>query len=576
MKKNLFFVFILSNLIVCSCSNENVKIIGYWEATFSDSIQNPKQYFCFEKALNTLRLTMDEPKEDWYDIPGEKVYFQNDSLYFERFWGLEKYYGKFSSIDSAFYGFKQVSNKPPIPFTMQKTQLMNLTYKLPRVNINGESISIYQYSKPVQFDDNFNCSNLADAGIDSTLIIELINKILLREIPNIHSLLIMKDNKFVLEEYFYNYSPNRLHRVHSVTKSFTSALLGIAIDRNFIADTNEPVWKYFSDRNSTKWVNDKYVVQIAHLLSMSAGLDWKGLTIGETNDDIDMYKTADYFGYLLNKDLRYKPGTNFCYNNGLSLMLGHVIEKSSGLPVDSFAKENLFKQLEINNYSWDMDDNRITRTDGGLKLRPRDMLTFGQLYINGGKWNNKQVISENWIQKSTEAKINSTDQEYAFHWWIRNYSINNILFRTIYALGHGEQAIILVPEQKLAFVMTAGNYLQSEHRPFEIMAQFILPSISTTLPEKTDFTVKELSEYVGEYRVSPDETIKIQVINGFLVAGDTSAVSCRLIPISEHYFEMVSKQRKGQVLFLTDSLGKITTAEVYADGQRVEVIPKIK
>jgi len=479
MKKFLFFILVFSYLIVCSCSSRNEKIIGYWEATFADSNQNPNQYFDFKVTQNTLRLTMDEPGEDWYDIPGEKVYFQNDSLYFERFWGLEKYYGKFSSIGSAFYGFKEVYNKPPIPFTMQKTQLKNLTFKMPRVNINGKKVSRYHYSKPVQLDDNFNCSNLADAGIDSTLIIKLINKILLQEIPNIHSLLIMKDNKLVLEEYFYNYSPNRLHRVHSVTKSFTSALLGIAIDRNFIADADEPVWKYFSDRNSTKWVNDRYDIQIAHLLSMSAGLDWKGLTLGESNDDIDMYKTDDYFGYLLNKDLKYKPGTNFCYNNGLSLMLGHAIEKSSGLPVDSFATEYLFNQLEINDYSWDVDDNRIVRTDGGLKLRPRDMLKFGQLYINGGKLHNSQVISENWIRKSIEPKISSTDQEYAFHWWVKNYSVNNTLFRTIYALGHGEQAIILVPEQKLIFVMTAGNYLQTEHRPFEILKDYILPSFQT-------------------------------------------------------------------------------------------------
>ena len=191
--------------MVCSCSDRNDKIIGYWEATFADSIQNPIQYFDFKVTQSTLRLAMDEPREDWYDIPGEKVYFHNDSLYFEKFWGLEKYYGKFSSVDSTFHGFKQVSNKSPIPFTMQKTHLKNLIFKIPRVNINGKSISSYHYSKPVQLNDNFICSNLADAGIDSTLIIKLINKILLQEIQKIHSLLIMKDNKLVLEEYFYNY-----------------------------------------------------------------------------------------------------------------------------------------------------------------------------------------------------------------------------------------------------------------------------------------------------------------------------------------------------------------------------------
>jgi len=565
MKKYLFIILIFSGFIVCSCSGRNEKIIGYWEATFADSNQNPIQYFDFKVTRNTLRLTMGEPTEDWYDIPGEKVYFQNDSLYFERFWGLEKYYGKFSSVDDAFYGFKQVANKLPIPFTMQKTPLKNLTFKIPRLNINGKHISGYHYSKPVQLDDNFNCSDLADAGIDSTLIIKLVNKILHQEIPNIHSLLIMKDNKLVLEEYFYNYSPYRLHSVHSVTKSFTSALLGIAIDRNFIADTNEPVWKYFSDRNSTKWVNDRYDIQIAHLLSMSAGLDWKGLTLGESNDDIDMYKTADYFGYLLNKDLKYLPGTKFCYNNGLSLMLGHVIEKSTGLPVDSFAKEYLFKQLDIKKYSWDIDDNGICRTDGGLKLRPRDMLTFGQLYINGGKWNNKQVISENWIQKSTGSKISSTNQEYSFHWWIKNYRVNGTLFRTFYALGHGEQTIILVPEQKLVFVMTAGNYLQTEHRPFEILKDYILPSIQAVLTTKPDTNIEK---FVGDYEINADEIITIEKINNSLIAKDPSGATFKLIPKSSLNFVIENTPR--EVYFVTNEQGIIIAAEVYVNGQRVD------
>lgn len=131
-------------------------------------------------------------------------------------------------------------------------------------------------------------------------------------IPNIHSLLILKDNKLVLEEYFYEYSPTRLHRVHSATKSITSALTGIAIDQKLIANVNEPVWKYFNDRNNTKWVSDKYNIRIHNLLSMSAGLDWKGLTLNESNDDIDMYITKDYFGYLLNKNQKFSPGTTFC------------------------------------------------------------------------------------------------------------------------------------------------------------------------------------------------------------------------------------------------------------------------
>ena len=160
-------------------------------------------------------------------------------------------------------------------------------------------------------------------------------------------------------------------------------------------------------------------------------------------------------------------------------MLGHILEESTGLSVDDFTREHLFKDLGITNYSWDIGDNGITRTDGGLKMRPRDMLKLGLLYLNKGVWQNQQLVSANWIITSTETKMNAGGQDYGFHWWIRNYRVNQDMIESFYALGHGEQAIIIVPDQKLVVVLTAGNYLQPEHRPFEIMTEYILPSITT-------------------------------------------------------------------------------------------------
>lgn len=284
---------------------------------------------------------------------------------------MEKYDGKLLPGDSIITGIKQIRNKQPILFSIRKISKDKLDFKLPRSASDNKSFGKYFYNKPTQDSDSFLCSTLNDVGIDTVQIFSLINKILTREIPNIHSLLIIKDNKLVLEEYFYNYTADKPHRVHSVTKSITSALTGIAIDKKTIPDIEEPVWKYFTDWDKTKWISQKYNIRIKHLLSMTAGLDWKGLTPNESNDDIDMYKTNDYFGFLLNKSQKFTPGTNFSYNNGLSLMLGHIIEKASGISIDSFSKEFLFNDLNIKNYSWDIDDNGITRMDGGLKMRPR-------------------------------------------------------------------------------------------------------------------------------------------------------------------------------------------------------------
>lgn len=381
MKFSLIFLSCIF-LFTSGCKSNSEKFIGQWETVFRDSTQNPLQYMFFSYSTNGLQLFADEPAEDWYGIPAEKLFISEDSIYFEKYWGLEKYSGKFHPGDSIILGVKTIQHNKSFPFVMKKISEENLAYKIPRLDENGNSVKRYHYVKPVEREDNFICASLTDVKIDTTYIYDLLNKILSKEIPNIHSLLILKDNKLVLEEYFYDYAFNRPHRIHSATKSITSALVGIAIDKGLIANVNEPVEKYFKDYYAAKWIKRKYDIQIQHLLSMSAGLDWKNLTLNESNDDMDMYKAEDYFEFLLNKELKYEPGTNFCYNNGLSLMLGRIIEKSSGLSVEDFAKGNLFIPLNIRNYSWDVAANGVTRTDGGLKMLPRDMLKFGSLYLN--------------------------------------------------------------------------------------------------------------------------------------------------------------------------------------------------
>jgi CubicO group peptidase (beta-lactamase class C family) len=570
MKLFISSTLIIATLFVCSCTNKNSKIIGSWKASFDDSIENPIQYLDFNKAQNKLIVSIDEPDEDWYNIPGEKLYFQNDSLHFERFWGLEKYDGKMQPGDSVIKGFKQIGNKYPIAFKLKKISKERLLYKIPRHGQNGKSVVKYNYKIPIQNSDDFLCSTLEDVGMDTAQICNLINKILTKEIPNIHSLLIFKDNKLVLEEYFYNYSEIKPHRVHSVTKSFTSALTGIAVDRKFIPDINEYVWKYFTDWDKSKWVSEKYDIQINHLLSMSAGLDWKGLTLNESNDDIDMDKTDDYFGYLLNKNQKFSPGTNFTYNNGLSLMLGHIIEKASGLRIDSFSREFLFKDLNITNYSWDIDGNGITRMDGGLKMKPRDMLKFGLLYLNEGTWQGKQIISKDWIKNSTLQKISVNDRGYAYHWWTKDYSVNGTLFKTYFALGFGEQAIIVVPDSKLVFVMTAGNYMQVEHRPFEIMAQYILPSLKVV----NNNTQAKLTGFTGDYQINPTESINIELKDSTLLATDPAGIKFKLKRKSNLSF--ITEDQSREIQFIADENGTIVTAEIFVQGQKVETLMKIK
>ncbi len=424
-------------------------------------------------------MLIDEPSEGILGIPGEQLLFSKDSLHYESLWGLFKYDGSFISGDSVIQGIRVVNNDNPSSFTMKKIKGKELLYKIPRVDAHGERIYSYSYNKPKQKDDGLESAELSEAGIDSTFIYRLIEDILKGKMATIHSLLLLKDDKLVLEEYFHAYNENKLHPIESVTKSFTSALTGIAIDKQFIPDVNEPVLNYLDKWDHTQWVMKKYNISIKNLLTMTAGLEWKAFIPNEYNDDMNIYLAQDYIEYILNKDLKDPPGERFFYNNRLMYLQGQIIEESTGISVDSFATRYLFDQLGIKDHAWKVYNNGVTETGGGLKLIPRDLMKFGSLYLNHGKWQDKQIISSEWILASTKIQIKAGNQAYGFNWWIKHYKIDNNTFEVYYALGHGEQTIMVLPELNAVFVMTAGNFFQTPQRLDEIMTAYILPALKT-------------------------------------------------------------------------------------------------
>lgn len=574
MKKQIFFFLILSFLIICSCNNQYEKITGYWEVTFTDSISYTKQILHFEKERGNLKLTIDEPLDGILNIPGENPFFANDSLHYESMWGLFKYNGRFVSGDSLIQGFRLVNNATPSPFIMRRKPEKELLYKIPKVNFNGERIYNYSYHKPLQKDDGLECSTLSEVGIDSTYIYKLIEDILKGKMATIHSLLIVKDNKLVLEEYFHNYDNNMLHSLESVTKSFTSSLMGFAIDKKFIPDVNEHVWHYLKRWDSTQWVREKYDIQIKNLLTMTAGLDWKPFTPNEYNDDVNIYTSPDWIEYILNKDLKDKPGDKFFYNNRLMFLQGHLIEESSGLSVDSFATQYLFNELGIKNHYWKVYDNGITETGGGLKLLPRDMMKFGLMYLNHGKWQGKQLISPEWINSSTKNQLHSGNQEYGYNWWIKSYNVNQKTFNTYYALGHGEQLIMVIPDANIVFVMTAGNYYQTPQRQDEIMRNFILPSITTNEGKIPKYTKIDMRDVVGEYETNTEEIIKIEIVGNTLVATDPSGKKFKLIPKSSGLY--LIENSPGEVKFIFNEEKNIIAAEIFVNGEFSERLKKVK
>ena len=238
---------------------------------------------------------------------------------------------------------------------------------------------------PEQTNDGWQTAGMDAAGMDQEIIRELVDRINDGTYQNIHSVLIVRDGKLVLEEYFDGYrwdydgdqfrgeftefGPDTTHNLASVTKSFTSALIGIAIDRGFIPGVDEKAFSYFF-RYSHLSDERKDTITLEHLLTMTSGLEWNGMQVplGDRNNDvIQLFFVPDPIEYILAKPAIDEPGTAWYYNGGGTDLLGEVIRESTGLGLDDFSAEYLFAPLGITEYEWYHVNPDIIHAAGNLK-----------------------------------------------------------------------------------------------------------------------------------------------------------------------------------------------------------------
>ena len=364
--------------------------------------------------------------------------------------------------------------------------------------------SMYKYQVPEQLDDDWQTGDLREVGLRLQPFNRLMRQIESGEYDKLHSLLIVKDSQLVFEEYFdgfkYNWSGpqfqgeytefNRdtLHHMASVTKAFTSALIGIAIDQGSIEGVDTPVFAYFPEysENLEPW---KEEMTIEHLLTMTSGLDWNGMEIpvnsrNYENDLIQLFIKDDPMEHILCNDMAAEPGTRWYYSCGDVNVLGEIIKRATGLRMDVFADEYLFKPLEITEGEWSFIKPDIVQASGSHYMRPRDVAKFGSLFLNEGKWGDKQVISSNWVEDTMTEYISYQipgwsehyGSKYGYQWWLKTYTIDGRSFEAVIRSGWGCQKIILFPELEMMVVMTGGYY--TEYEPFnEIIIEYILPAL---------------------------------------------------------------------------------------------------
>jgi CubicO group peptidase (beta-lactamase class C family) len=358
----------------------------------------------------------------------------------------------------------------------------------------------YQYTVPQQTDDGWETASLQSVGMNPNHLINLMNR--LDEIGEhrLHSLLVIKDGKLVLEEYFpgdkFNlaqytgesgFDIDDTHNLCSATKSFTSALIGIAIDKGYIQSVIQKVFDFFPEHSDLlTTAPEKQNITLEHLLTMRSGLEWDDETYPYSDPRNDMnrlFSSSDPIRYILSKELIETPGTYYAYRNCNTNVLGEIVRKASDLRLDIFANDYLFSKLGITDYEWQRLPNNVIFCSGDLRLRPRDMAKFGQLFLNGGRWESEQVISQDWVDISTQ-KFTSLNNlwgdvdGYGYQWW-QWENIYGVNYNAYMASGWGGQWIIVCPDMNTVVITTAGNYYTNELMPVQtILVNYILPSLS--------------------------------------------------------------------------------------------------
>lgn len=327
----------------------------------------------------------------------------------------------------------------------------------------------------VKLNDGIDVGGVGPSGLDKKEMQVMINNVIDGTYKDVHSILLLRNNRLVVEEYFYEYDRNVLHPLRSVTRSFISALTGIAMGKGIIKSIDEPVISFFPEYNFGNSADIKKQITIRHLLTNQSGLDCKPGNEISSGFDLDMLNSDDWVKYTLEQTMTETPGIKGANCPGNAIVLGRILEKASGLSLDEFAKINLFKPMGISQFKWKFKPDRSSAgTYCQLYLKPRDIAKFGMLFLNNGKWDDKQIVPPGWIKESLAKHSLVDETDYGYLWWLKWIDAAGQRFEGYSSTGFGGQHIYLFPKYNFVAVITGGNY--NKQSPADIMlATHVLP-----------------------------------------------------------------------------------------------------
>jgi CubicO group peptidase (beta-lactamase class C family) len=268
-----------------------------------------------------------------------------------------------------------------------------------------------------------------------------------------------------------------MHTMQSVSKTVTSITIGIARTRNeFTAGLDAPIVQFFGGHKIANLDDRKKRITLRDLLTMTAGFEWhEDLPYDDPKNSADLMEAShDWAQYVIDQPMANDPGKVFAYNSGATVLLAQIFKKVTGKNIDEYAAEHLFKPLGMR-YFWKHSPTGLPDTEGGLYLSAHDLAKLGQLFLKGGMWEGKAVVSSAWIKDSVSphVAVPGGDWKYGYQWWLQSIgsSPEDI---TWFARGFGGQQLIVLPEYDIVAVFTGWDILPSdEKRPHDQLARIL-------------------------------------------------------------------------------------------------------
>ncbi len=312
------------------------------------------------------------------------------------------------------------------------------------------------------------------------------------ELPDLHAVVVARHGKLVLERYFEGedeiwgdpqgsvaFGPEVMHDLRSVSKSIVGLLYGIALAEGTVPPRETPLVDLF-DYADLAADPARQKITVEHALTMTMGLAWdETLPYSDPrNSEIAMERSEDRYRYILERPIVTDPGSQWTYSGGATALLAHLVSRGSGKPLIDYAREKLFTPLGIDQSSWTPGFSGEAAAASGLRLTARDLARIGQMVLNGGRWNEHQIVPALWLRDSFVRHAAVEDGlSYGYQWWLGQGRRGGRGWMA--GIGNGGQRLAVFPDLDLVMVVYAGRYNQRDawRLSVRILTEVLFPSL---------------------------------------------------------------------------------------------------